>query len=242
MATCAGIGRDVLVVAVTDGWSPRVIEVVGRFAAASNATLLATTDEGERVIYKPIAGEQPLWDFPAASLAIREVLTYQIDVALGFDVVPETVMGGGPYGPGAVQRYVDTDPEFDPVALVRSADPVLWPIAVLDLVTNNADRKLGHLLGAAQDVRAIDHGLTFHVDDKLRTVLWVFADDPIPPPLLECLASLDQALEHDLGRRIRAELSRTELAALRRRVATLLEDPYHPPPPSHRPSVPWPPY
>jgi hypothetical protein len=230
------------VVAVTAEWSPRVVEVIGRFAAASNATLLATTADGERVIYKPIAGEQPLWDFPAESLAIREVLTYQTAATLGLDVVPETVMGGGPYGPGAIQRYVETDPDFDPVVLVRGGDPVLWPIAVLDLVTNNADRKLGHLLGSEHEPRAIDHGLTFHVDEKLRTVLWVFADEPIPAHLVECLAHLDHALQGDLGRRARAGLSRSEVTALRRRVARLLEHPYHPRPPTHRPPIPWPPY
>jgi hypothetical protein len=223
-------------------WTPQIAEIVGRFADASNATLLAHTEAGERVIYKPIAGEQPLWDFPYETLAIREVLTYEISAAMGLDTVPPTVMGGGPYGPGAVQRFVESDPEFDPVAMVRRADSRIWPIAVLDLVTNNADRKLGHLIGSEAAVRAIDHGLTLHPADKLRTVLWVFADEVVPPELVDRVERLSDALSGDLGRRIRAELGRAELRALRFRVEALLDDPVHPSPPSDRPPIPWPPF
>lgn len=223
-------------------WTPHIVEIVGRFADASNATLLALTDTGERVIYKPIAGEQPLWDFPYETLAIREVLTYEISAALGFDVVPETVMAGGPFGSGAVQRFVESDPDFDPVALVRRADPCVWPVAVLDVITNNADRKLGHFIGSETEVRAIDHGLTLHTEDKLRTVLWVFADEAIPDELIDGVERLGDALDGQLGRRIRAELGRAELRALRFRVQALLDDPVHPNPPSDRPPIPWPPY
>jgi hypothetical protein len=227
---------------VTAAWEPRIAEVVGRFADASNATLLATTDTGERVIYKPTAGEQPLWDFPYESLAIREVLTYEVAAAMGLDIVPQTVIAGGPYGPGAVQRFIDEDPGFDPVALARRGDDGLWPVAVLDVVTNNADRKLGHLLGSSSGLRAIDHGLTFHPEDKLRTVLWAFAGKRIPEPLILALARLQEAVEGALGRRIRAELGRTELRALRWRIEELLGDPVHPEPPADRPPIPWPPY
>ena len=227
---------------MAETWTPHIVEVVGRCADASNATLLARTDRDERVIYKPIAGEQPLWDFPPDTLAIREVLTYEIASAMQLDVVPRTVMAGGPYGPGAVQEYVESDPSFDPVAMVRTTDARVWPVAVLDLITNNADRKLGHLIGSEHDLRAIDHGLTLHPEDKLRTVLWVFADEPIPDDLVTCVRRLDAALEGDLGRRIRAELGRAELRALRYRVQDLLDDPVHPAPPTDRPPIPWPPY
>ena len=227
---------------MSEPWVPRIVEVVGRFAEASNATLLATTADGERVIYKPVAGEQPLWDFAPETLAIREVLTYEIAAAMGLDVVPETVFAGGPYGPGAVQRFIDTDADFDPVALVRRRDPALWPVAVLDVVTNNADRKLGHLLGSAERLRGIDHGLTLHTEDKLRTVLWVFDGDRIPTALIECLSRLHEALNDRLGRRIRAELGRSELRAVQQRVSALVAHPYHPSPPVDRPPIPWPPY
>lgn len=223
-------------------WVPRIVEVVGRFSSASNATLLATTDDDLRVIYKPIAGEQPLWDFPDGTLAIREVLTYEVALAMGLEIVPETVMAGGPFGRGAVQRYVDTDPEFDPIVLVRRGDPALWPVAVLDLVVNNADRKLGHLIGAPGSLRAIDHGLTFHPSDKLRTVLWVFDGMRFPDELVDSLERLLVALDGDLGRRVRSELGGRELRALRARVTALLEDPFHPAPPQDRPPIPWPPY
>ncbi len=227
---------------MTTGWTPRVAEVVGRFADASNATLLAETDDGERVIYKPIAGEQPLWDFPSETLAMREVLTYEVAIAMGFPVVPETVLAGGPYGPGAVQRFVESDPDFDPIQLVRSESPVLWPIAALDIVTNNADRKLGHLLGSEDALVGIDHGLTFHPEDKLRTVLWVFQGRRLPDHVVDGLERLDEALESSLGRRIRVELGRPELRAIQRRVSGLRAAPEHPHPPIDRPSIPWPPY
>jgi uncharacterized repeat protein (TIGR03843 family) len=113
---------------------------------------------------------------------------------------------------------------------------------VLDIVTNNADRKLGHLLGSDDGLRGIDHGLTFHTEDKLRTVLWVFDGDRVPPELLESLGRLDDALDQGLGARIRAELGRAELRALRHRVAGLLAHPVHPSPPVDRPPIPWPPY
>jgi len=242
MVTCADIAHEAGRATMNEAWAPRITEVIGRFADASNATLLATTVDGERVIYKPIAGEQPLWDFTPDTLAIREVLTYEVARAMSLDVVPETVLGSGPYGPGAVQRFITTDPGFDPVGLVRRAAPELWPLAVLDVVTNNADRKLGHLLGSEGALRGIDHGLTFHPEAKLRTVLWVFEGARIPRNVMSRLEDLNAALEHELGRRIRAELGRSELDAIRNRVAKLLQHPFHPRPPVDRPPIPWPPY
>lgn len=223
-------------------WAPEVVEVIGRFAAASNATLLATTADGERVIYKPVAGEAPLWDFPPDSLAVREVLTYEASRALGFDVVPETVWGSGPFGPGAVQRFVDEAPDFDAFALVRSCDPVLWPVAVLDVVCNNADRKLGHLVGTGHRLWAIDHGLTFHPEDKLRTVLWGFAGRPLPEAMHGALDRFVAAVDGDLGNRLVSGLGAAERSAARHRAAALRRAGHHPHPPDDRPAVPWPPY
>lgn len=223
-------------------WDPQIVEVVGRFVDASNATLLATTESGDQVVYKPTAGERPLWDFPMETLAAREVLTFEVAAAMGHDIVPETILGDGPYGPGSIQRFVEIDPEFDPVALVRSGSATLWPIAVLDLVTNNADRKLGHVISDGERLVGIDHGLTFHPEDKLRTVLWGFSERPLPAAELLALARLGEALSADLGERVEALLGFEERAALEARVALLQRHPIHPPPPEDRPPVPWPPY
>ena len=219
-----------------------VTEIVGRFVPASNLTLLGVS-EGVRVVYKPISGNRPLWDFDVATLAIREVLTYRISEVMGLGAVPETVLGEGPLGPGAVQRFVEEDENADPLAQIRRDDPALWPIAVLDLVVNNADRKAGHLLTEAGTGRlyGIDHGLTFHPEDKLRTVLWGLAGLPIPEPLADALSGLHTALADGLGDEVEDDLGPAEAAALEARVAALLDSPVHPDPPAHRPPVPWPP-
>ena len=214
----------------------------GRFADASNTTLLGVDDSGEPVVYKPLAGEQPLWDFPDQTLAAREVLAFEVSEALGFGVVPETVLGEGPLGPGAIQRFVEANADFDVVPAVQGGDERLWPIAVLDLITNNADRKLGHILDVGGRLMGIDHGLTFHVEDKLRTVLWVFAGLPVPSDLLEAVTALQDAVRGQLGRRIGELLSEREATATLGRISELLAHPVHPDPPQDRPPVPWPPY
>jgi hypothetical protein len=223
-------------------WNPKIAEVVGRFVDASNATLLATTTAGEKVVYKPTVGERPLWDFPVETLAAREVLTYEVARAMEADIVPETVLGYGPYGTGAIQRFVDIDPEFDPVAEVQAGSARLWPIAVLDLVTNNADRKLGHVISDGTHLLGIDHGLTFHPEEKLRTVLWGFSEHRLPPEQVFSLQSLAEALQQGLGERVEDLLGAEERRALEHRVARLLELPVHPAPPDDRPPLPWPPY
>lgn len=195
------------------------------------------------MIYKPIAGARPLWDFDATSLARREVWTYRIDHELGLGVVPETVIASGPFGPGAVQRFVEGQADQSVIDLINADDEALWPMAVLDVVINNADRKAGHVLRDT-DARlwAIDHGLTFHEEDKLRTVLWGFAGRTIPPPLIGRLTTLANALANRLGEDFAADLSKSELASLRRRVADLVDTGRHPEPPDDRPAIPWPPY
>ncbi len=215
---------------------------MGRFVDASNATLLAVTADGEQVVYKPTAGERPLWDFPIETLAAREVLTYEVAQAMGEAIVPETVLGDGPYGPGSIQRFIDMDPNFDPVSLVQGASDSLWPIAVLDVVTNNADRKLGHVISDGVHILGIDHGLTFHPGEKLRTVLWGFSELELPRKQVAALHRLGAALADGLGDRVEDLLGREERMALRERVDQLLENPVHPAPPNDRPPVPWPPY
>lgn len=223
-------------------WAPIVSEIVGRFVAASNATLLGRTTDGAQVVYKPSAGERPLWDFPPETLAMREVLAYEVSEAMGYGIVPETVLGDGPYGPGSVQRFVAEDEEFAPTGLVRNAAPELWPVAVFDIVTNNADRKLGHLISSEGRILAIDHGLTFHPDDKLRTVLWAFASKPLPAREVGAVARLAGVLQADLGGRVAELLGPAEREALVGRVAALQQNPVHPLPPLDRPPVPWPLY
>ena len=219
-------------------WAPQVDEIVGQFTSATNTTLLGRAD-GELVVYKPVAGNRPLSDFDVATLPEREILTYRIDLELGFGLVPETAHGDGPLGPGAVQRYKTPNDRFDPTDAVRRGSDALWPMAVLDIIINNADRKLGHILeDRTGSLWGIDHGLTFHPDDKLRTVLWAFAGRPLPAQLTEAVGALPATLVAEVGHTLGA----AEERALRERIDRLLEHPVHPEPPDDRPPVPWPLY
>jgi len=194
-------------------------------------------------VYKPERGENPLWDFAWRTLAAREVLTYEVATGLGLDLVPETVLADGPFGPGSAQRFVEEDFDFDPRSLFTPRlDSRLWPVAVIDLVCNNADRKIGHVIHdkTADRLWAIDHGLTFHADPKLRTVLWGFAGEPIPAPLLEALGGLRTRLTSALSTRVAELLSEDEAVSLSARVEDLISAPVHPYPPADRPAVPWP--
>lgn len=220
-----------------------ITEVVGRFTSASNATFLAKDAEEELWVYKPEAGVRPLWDFPPESLARREILAYEVSACMGLDLVPPTVAAEGPLGPGAAQRYRDPDPDFDHRTWFQDRTAAcLWPVAVFDLVVNNADRKLGHMLVAARSGRlfAIDHGLTFHSQNKLRTVLWGFAGQKIPDRYLQAVARLRDGLNNRLRARASALLAPEEAKALRRRVEHLLANPRHPDPPEDRSALPWP--
>jgi len=210
---------------------------------ASNATLLAMDGDGGQWVYKPERGESQLWDFPWRSLANREVLTYEVASAMQVDLVPETVLADGPLGPGSAQKFVNEDFDFDPRPLFApELDLRLWPVAVLDLVTNNADRKIGHLIREVGGERlwAIDHGLTFHPEPKLRTVLWGFGGQPIPDALVSAVKGLRSQLAQTLGSRVEQLLSGGEAEAVAARVDFLLENPIHPWPPDDRPAVPWP--
>lgn len=222
----------------------RLPAVLARLPGASNTTLLALDDAGGRWVYKPESGEEPLWDFPWRSLATREVLAFEVSEALGFGIVPETRPAIGALGPGSAQRFLDEDPSFDPRPLLsgEAESTDLWRVAVLDLVTNNADRKAGHLLREAGTGRlwAIDNGLTFHHHPKLRTVLWVLAGRRLPEVTVAGLERLAESLDDGLCDRIAADLSPREADALRVRVWDLLRLPVHPPPPVERPPVPWP--
>jgi hypothetical protein len=195
-------------------------------------------------VYKPIAGERPLWDFPAGTLAGREVAAYAVSRAAGWDVVPPTVMRDGPFGPGMCQLWIDHDTAVDLIALSRRTDHAgLRDMAVFDAVVNNADRKIGHLLPVADGhLYGCDHGVCFAEDYKLRTVLWQWRGKTLPRRSLEALHRLNAELtEGSLVDELSGLLTASEIDATRIRVETLLKHRVHPYPPADWPAVPWPP-
>lgn len=254
------------------------LTVIGRIRSASNATFLCEATHGVQIrhcVYKPVRGEAPLWDFPDGTLAGREVASYLVSAALGWDVVPYTIIRDGPAGPGMVQRWVDQpgdddgddrpagpdlidlvpagkvpagflpvlqayDYAGDEVTLVHADDERLRRIAVFDVLVNNADRKGGHVLhGVDGGVYGVDHGVTLHVEDKLRTVLWGWAGKPVDDETLSDVAKLGDALNADLGAELCGLITPREVAALRARVVGLLGNPVMPTPDRRRP-IPWP--
>ena len=239
-----GAQRDAAALSLLNGGT---LEVEGRLVVASNATLYCTVRYGDReahCVYKPVAGERPLWDFPAGSLAGREVAAYQVSVAAGWRLVPPTVYRDGPFGPGMCQLWIESDETVDVIALARSHDnAALRCMAVFDAVVNNADRKIGHLLPDRQgNLFGCDHGVCFSEDYKLRTVLWQWRGRKLPMTAVEALRRLQQALtDGDLGVELGKWLSPGEVEATRQRVELLLEHRVHPFPPDDRPAVPWPP-
>ncbi|QLH20776.1 SCO1664 family protein [Streptomyces sp. Rer75] len=266
------------------------LTVRGQVREASNAVLYCTVEyEGHSApcVYKPVAGERPLWDFPDGTLAQREVAAYEISEATGWGLVPPTVLRDGPYGQGMCQLWVEvatgdgeaagdasdgTDgsdgsellalvegdepgPGWKAVGfaevgegrtalLVHADDVRLRRLAVLDAVINNGDRKGGHLLPAAGGrLYAIDHGVTFNAEDKLRTLLWGWAGEPLPDDVLEVLRGLAEQLADDgpLCARLAKLITGAEIEALRDRVAALVRTGVHPAPSGQWPAIPWPP-
>ena len=198
----------------------------------------------QHCVYKPIAGERPLWDFPMGTLAGREVAAYVVSRAAGWDVVPPTVMRDGPFGPGMCQLWIDHDTDVDLIALSRRADHAgLRDMAVFDAVVNNADRKIGHLLPVADGhLYGCDHGVCFAEDYKLRTVLWQWRGKTLPRRSLEALRRLNAQLnDGGLEAELSSLLTASEIAATKIRVETLLKHRVHPYPPADWPAVPWPP-
>jgi uncharacterized repeat protein (TIGR03843 family) len=221
------------------------LDVVGRVAWSSNAALLVTVEhEGEEMlgVYKPRQGERPLWDFPDGTLCRREVATYRVSEALGWDIVPTTVLRDGPYGLGMVQRFVEHDPDDHYFTLLEHHADEFLRFAVFDVIVNNADRKGGHCLCEMTTGRiyGIDHGLTFHVGPKLRTVIWDFAAERVPGDLLADVERFRASLDAETGTSLRELLHAVEIDALVRRVDALLEDPRLPEPDDGYHSVPWP--
>jgi hypothetical protein len=218
----------------------------GQFVYGSNFTFLVRVECADRTlqaVYKPSQGERPLWDFPQGTLAAREAAAYVVSRQLGWDLVPPTVMRDqGPSGPGSVQLFVDADPERHYFSMADVDKPRLIPAAVFDALINNADRKGGHVLFDAQDhLWLIDHGVCFHIEPKLRTVIWDFAGQTIPGELLDDLASLRKQLQPNGAARqlLLALLSDSEIDALDLRARRLIETGSMPTPGPDRP-YPWP--
>jgi len=243
------------------------LELVARIPSASNAAFLASIGN-TAVIYKPSAGEKPLWDFPDGDLAQRERAAYLVSEALGWGIVPPTVLRDGPFGAGMVQLWrepaevphavelaspdtppgaahrrvfeVIGEPDF-PVAILHEDSPALRRIAVFDAMINNADRKGGHILEMADGHRhGVDHGLAFHVDDKLRTVLWGWAGDELTDAELTGVSRVRTALSGRLGTALAELISPYELEMLDLRCELLLSDGAFPAPRGSWHVVPWP--
>lgn len=218
--------------------------VTGRLVDASNATLYATatlTDQSLVCIYKPIAGERPLWDFADGCLAHREYAAYLVSNHLGFDVVPLTILRDGPYGLGMVQQWIDIDEAIDLAKFFSTDHPKLRSMAIFDAIINNTDRKIGHLLPVnEQEVFGCDHGVTFHADDKLRTVLWQWADEPFTAKEIRLLEEAQTELAGPLGQLLAPLLTKEEIAETARRISNLLASGAFPLPNPNWPAVPWP--
>jgi uncharacterized repeat protein (TIGR03843 family) len=254
------------------------LTVIGRIRSASNATFLCEANLSElqaHCVYKPIAGEAPLWDFPDGTLAGRELAAYLVSHTMGWNIVPYTIIRDGPAGRGMLQLWVDQpgdevgdepaagpdlvdllpagsippgylpvlrayDYAGDEVTLVHADDVRLRRMAVFDVLINNADRKGGHILsGVDGQVYGVDHGVSLHVEDKLRTVLWGWAGKPVDDETLEAVTGLRDQLRNGLGERLCGHITNREINALQARTVALLDNPVMPTPDRRRP-IPWP--
>jgi uncharacterized repeat protein (TIGR03843 family) len=200
------------------------VTMKGRLPRSSNATFLvelALDGATALAVYKPERGERPLWDFPPG-LYRREIAAYLLSEALGWGLVPPTAPREGPLGEGSLQLFVPADFRQHYFTLLEAAEhrETLQRICLFDLVANNADRKSGHCLLVPDDrIYAIDNGLTFHAEPKLRTVIWDFGEEPIAPALLE---DLRRVVSDDLPAALAALLDADEQRALKRRARGLL--------------------
>lgn len=217
------------------------MRVVGRLIDASNATLLAeieSDNQTQKVIYKPVAGEKPLWDFQDGNLAHREYCAFLLSNRAGFDLVPNTVLRDGPFGFGMVQEWIDTDEEIDIINFGQSDDSQLKRLAIFDAIINNTDRKYGHLLYKEGKLLGCDHGVTFHSEDKLRTVIWQFSGEKIDK---QEMLLIESASALDYPNLFESYLTQDEIAAIYERINRLLKSGRFPSPSENWPAIPWPP-
>jgi uncharacterized repeat protein (TIGR03843 family) len=250
------------------------LDLEGRLLDASNTTLRAVITHcgvQARCVYKPVAGERPLWDFPDGTLAGRELAAYQLSEATGWGIVPPTVLRDGPLGPGMCQLWIDEERQdgedallgFVPArtvpagwhriisardergrsyVLAHADDPRLARMAVFDAVANNADRKGGHvILTLDGHVYGVDHGICFHAHDKLRTVLWGWSGTTVPAEAVEVLEKLHAAVDAGLGASLAEHLTAREVATVGSRIDRLLAGRVFPEPPDDYHAIPWPP-
>ncbi len=245
------------------------MKILGQLHGASNGTFLVELDgdEDALAVYKPVVGERPLWDFPEGTLSGREVAVWEVDHALGLNLVPLTVWREeGQLGAGMCQQWIvedesqalvdvvphgesltgwrtvlrARDEENAVVELTHSEHDRLRDLALLDAVVNNADRKAGHIIVDLNGrVFGIDHGIALHSENKLRTVLWGWAGEALTERHLDSLMKLqDQLIEG--GEPIDRWLNSAERRALRSRVHDLLSTRTYPIPSAQWPSIPWP--
>ncbi|MDQ3003803.1 MAG: SCO1664 family protein, partial [Chloroflexota bacterium] len=218
------------------------LELKGQFTLGSNYTFLVDVhyqDTTVQAVYKPTQGEQPLWDFPENTLAGREVAAYLVSECLGFHLVPFTMLrNDGPYGAGSLQQFIEYDPEYHYFNFTEDDRQLLKPVVLFDMLCNNADRKGGHVFFEEDTHKlfAIDHGICFHEENKLRTMLWDFAGQSIPDDLLSRL-TLSPGLLADL----QPYLNPRELSALQARAQAILQKRRFPRQPRDRYAMPWPP-
>ncbi len=224
------------------------LEVLGRLPGSSNQALVVLVHHPDlaepfHAVYKATLAERPLFDFPIGTLARREVAAFLVSEATGWGIVPPTVLRDGPYGVGMIQQWIHADPAVDLVAMVVEDDPRLRRMAVFDAIVNNTDRKGGHLLPMPDGhVYGVDHGVTFSVEPKLRTVLWGWVGLPFDDEELEVLERVRAELRGDLAAGLGELLDPAEVTATKRRVASLLRFRRFPRPNPDWPSIPWPPF
>lgn len=225
------------------------MEVLGRLPRASNATLFVKVTRGEitlPAVYKPRRGERPLWDFRDGTLYRREIAAYVVSEAIGWGLVPPTVERTGEFGVGSVQLYVPEDERLDMLSLVDEGHESLRPMAVFDFLINNADRKVSHcIIDESGRLWGIDHGLTFHEEPKLRTVLWAWAGERVPASMRDDVGELGTRLTESrsvVAARLAGLLSDGEIDALADRVTVLGTRGRFPEPDPYDHPVPWPPY
>ncbi len=238
------VDKDLIIEALYNG----TFSVNGQFVSGSNYTFLADLTYNTlsfQVVYKPVRGEQPLWDFPHGSLARREVAAYLVSETLGWELVPPTVLRkDGPLGAGSIQYYVEHDPNDHYFNFEEEERQRLRPVVVFDLIINNADRKGGHILRDEHDhLWLIDHGLCFHAEEKLRTVVWDFSGEEIPDDMMAAVSQLTDQLKEGgkLHSALQTYLRPAEITAMQARTRRLCEVGRFPAPPASRRSYPWPP-
>ena len=226
------------------------LTVTGRLIDASNATLYAMCtvkdSAGERefaCIYKPIAGERPLWDFPDGTLANREYLTFLLSHWLELHLVPPTILRDGPYGTGMVQMWIDIDPEVELMDFYSQDDSRLRSLALFDVIINNTDRKIGHLIPSTEGhLYGCDHGVTFHKEDKLRTVLWQWAGEKFTDAETALLHNARELFLVSKREIVEGLIEAEEITATIARIDRTLADGSFPQPNPDWPAVPWPPF